>query len=74
FRIPRGDIKGFLGSNGCGKTTTMKMLTGLLHASEGQAWLIGQPVDPNDIDPRRRDGYISHAFSLYHALTVRQNL
>jgi ribosome-dependent ATPase len=39
FRIRRGEIFGFLGSNGCGKTTTMKMLTGLLPASEGQAWL-----------------------------------
>ena len=45
FRIERGEIFGFLGSNGCGKTTTMKMLTGLLPASEGQAWLFGQPVD-----------------------------
>src|SRR5690606_37936878 len=41
FRIARGEIFGFLGSNGCGKTTTMKMLTGLLPASEGQAWLFG---------------------------------
>ncbi len=46
FRIPRGEIFGFLGSNGCGKSTTMKMLTGLLPASEGEAWLFGQPVDP----------------------------
>ncbi len=74
FRIPRGEIFGFLGSNGCGKSTTMKMLTGLLPASEGQAWLFGQPVDPNDIDTRRRVGYMSQAFSLYNELTVRQNL
>jgi ribosome-dependent ATPase len=46
FRIRRGEIFGFLGSNGCGKSTTMKMLTGLLPASEGEAWLFGQPVDP----------------------------
>lgn len=52
----------------------MKMLTGLLPASEGQAWLFGQPVDPNDIDTRRRVGYMSQAFSLYNELTVRQNL
>jgi ribosome-dependent ATPase len=45
FRIRRGEIFGFLGSNGCGKSTTMKMLTGLLPASEGEAWLFGQPVD-----------------------------
>ncbi|SUH31514.1 ABC transporter ATP-binding protein [Salmonella enterica subsp. enterica] len=62
FRIPRGEIFGFLGSNGCGKSTTMKMLTGLLPASEGQAWLFGQPVDPNDIDTRRRVGYMSQGF------------
>ncbi|EEY9033416.1 ribosome-associated ATPase/putative transporter RbbA [Escherichia coli] len=74
FRIPRGEIFGFLGSNGCGKSTTMKMLTGLLLASEGEAWLFGQPVDPKDIDTRRRVGYMSQAFSLYNELTVRQNL
>ncbi|EPO7182504.1 ribosome-associated ATPase/putative transporter RbbA [Escherichia coli] len=74
FRIPRGEIFGFLGSNGCGKSTTMKMLTGLLPASEGEAWLFGQPVDPKDIDTRRRVGYMSQAFSLYNELTVRKNL
>lgn len=74
FRIPRGEIFGFLGSNGCGKSTTMKMLTGLMPASEGEAWLFGQPVDPKDIDTRRRVGYMSQAFSLYSELTVRQNL
>ncbi|HGY4911761.1 TPA: ribosome-associated ATPase/putative transporter RbbA [Citrobacter freundii] len=74
FRIPRGEIFGFLGSNGCGKSTTMKMLTGLLPASEGEAWLFGQAVDPKNIDTRRRVGYMSQAFSLYSELTVRQNL
>lgn len=74
FRIARGKIFGFLGSNGCGKSTTMKMLTGLLPASEGEAWLFGQPVDPRDIETRRRVGYMSQAFSLYSELTVRQNL
>ncbi|WP_434636868.1 ribosome-associated ATPase/putative transporter RbbA [Klebsiella sp. I138] len=74
FRIARGEIFGFLGSNGCGKSTTMKMLTGLLPASEGEAWLFGQPVDPKDIATRRRVGYMSQAFSLYSELTVRQNL
>lgn len=64
FRIPRGEIFGFLGSNGCGKSTTMKMLTGLLPASEGEAWLFGQPVDPKDIDTRRRVGYMSQAWTL----------
>ena len=74
FRIARGEIFGFLGSNGCGKSTTMKMLTGLLPASEGEAWLFGQPVDPKDIATRRRVGYMSQAFSLYSELSVRQNL
>ncbi len=74
FRIERGEIFGFLGSNGCGKTTTMKMLTGLLPASEGEARLFGHVVDPQDMATRRRVGYMSQAFSLYGELTVRQNL
>ncbi|MGV0877361.1 ribosome-associated ATPase/putative transporter RbbA [Martelella sp. FLE1502] len=74
FRIPRGEIFGFLGSNGCGKTTTMKMLTGLLPASGGTARLFGREVDPRDLDTRRRVGYMSQFFSLYSELTVRQNL
>ena len=74
FEIGKGEIFGFLGSNGCGKTTTMKMLTGLLPASEGTAKLFGREIDPRDIDVRRRVGYMSQAFSLYSELTVRQNL
>src|SRR5690606_34475961 len=74
FRILRGEIFGFLGSNGCGKTTTMKMLTGLLPASEGTARIFGQEVDARDLDIRRRVGYMSQSFSLYGELTVQQNL
>ncbi|MEN6507801.1 MAG: ribosome-associated ATPase/putative transporter RbbA, partial [Smithella sp.] len=74
FSIGRGEIFGFLGSNGCGKTTTMKMLTGLLPASDGQALLFGHPVNPHDLDTRRRVGYMSQSFSLYSELTVKQNL
>lgn len=74
FQIERGEIFGFLGSNGCGKTTTMKMLTGLLPPSEGEAKLFGHPLDPNDIETRKHVGYMSQAFSLYTELTVRQNL
>jgi ribosome-dependent ATPase len=74
FRIGQGEIFGFLGSNGCGKTTTMKMLTGLLEPSEGDAWLFGKAVDPRDLETRRRVGYMSQGFSLYNELTVRQNL
>ena len=74
FRIHRGEIFGFIGSNGCGKSTTMKMLTGLLPASEGRASLLGHEVDPKDIATRRRVGYMSQSFSLYSELSVRQNL
>jgi ribosome-dependent ATPase len=74
FRIPRGEIFGFLGSNGCGKTTTMKVLTGLLPASAGEAKLFGREVDPRDMNVRSHVGYMSQAFSLYSELTVRQNL
>ena len=74
FTIERGEIFGFLGSNGCGKSTTMKMLTGLLPATEGEAILFGKPVDPKNNDARMRVGYMSQAFSLYGELTVAQNL
>ena len=74
FSIERGEIFGFVGSNGCGKTTTMKMLTGLLMPSEGEALLFGAPPDARDINSRRRVGYMSQSFSLYTELTVRQNL
>lgn len=74
FRIERGEIFGFLGSNGCGKTTTMKMLTGLLPPTEGEAFLFGEPVKGGDVESRRHVGFMSQAFSLYTELTVRQNL
>ncbi|MBP7202476.1 MAG: ribosome-associated ATPase/putative transporter RbbA [Propionivibrio sp.] len=74
FRIERGEIFGFLGSNGCGKTTTMKMLTGLLPPTEGAAKLFGKTVDARDLDTRRQVGYMSQSFSLYGELTVRENL
>ncbi|MDA3859503.1 MAG: ribosome-associated ATPase/putative transporter RbbA [Roseovarius sp.] len=74
FEIKRGEIFGFLGSNGCGKTTTMKMLTGLTPATTGEAWIFGQPVDAQNLDARRRVGFMSQSFSLYGELTVRENL
>lgn len=74
LRIERGEIFGFLGSNGCGKSTTMKMLTGLLQPSEGEARLFGRAVDAGNLETRKRVGYMSQAFSLYSELTVRQNL
>jgi ribosome-dependent ATPase len=74
FRIGRGEIFGFLGSNGCGKTTTMKMMTGLLPVTEGWAKLFGKPMAADDMEARQNVGYMSQAFSLYGELTVRQNL
>ena len=74
FRISRGEIFGFLGSNGCGKTTTMKMLTGLLDVSAGSAKLLGRQIDSKDMGARLHIGYMSQSFSLYEELTVRQNL
>ena len=74
FTIGRGEIFGFLGSNGCGKTTTMKMLTGLLPPSSGTARLFGAAVDAGNLDTRRQVGYMSQAFSLYGELSVAQNL
>ncbi|MER2538741.1 MAG: ribosome-associated ATPase/putative transporter RbbA [Azonexus sp.] len=74
FKIAQGEIFGFLGSNGCGKTTTMKMLTGLLPPTEGEARLFGKTVDARDLETRKQVGYMSQAFSLYGELTVRANL
>ena len=72
--IQKGEIFGFLGSNGSGKTTTMRMLTGLLPVTEGEAWVFDQPVEAEDAALRRRLGFMSQSFSLYGELTVRQNL
>ncbi len=74
FTIHRGEIFGFLGSNGCGKSTTMKMLTGLLVASEGEAYMFDRPIDARNLEMRRQVGYMSQQFSLYGELTVLQNM
>lgn len=74
FTIQKGEIFGFLGSNGCGKSTTMKMLTGLLAPTEGDAQLLGKPIDAGGMDTKMRVGYMSQAFSLYEELSVRRNL
>ncbi|MDL2284474.1 ribosome-associated ATPase/putative transporter RbbA, partial [Oxalobacter sp. OttesenSCG-928-P03] len=74
FQISKGEIFGFLGSNGCGKTTTMKMLTGLLPPTEGSSKIFGKVVDANNLESRRDVGYMSQSFSLYGELTVMQNL
>jgi ribosome-dependent ATPase len=72
--IERGEIFGFLGSNGSGKSTTMKMLTGLLPPTEGTATLFGSSVEAGSMEVRRNLGYMTQAFSLYGELTIRQNL
>jgi ribosome-dependent ATPase len=72
--IERGEIFGFLGSNGCGKSTTMKMLTGLLPPTEGTATLFGSSVEAGSMAVRENLGYMTQAFSLYGELSVRQNL
>ena len=74
FKIRKGEIFGFLGSNGCGKTTTMRMLTGLLTPSEGCAELFGKPIDAESMDTRLKLGYMTQLFSLYNELTIKQNL
>jgi ribosome-dependent ATPase len=72
--IERGEIFGFLGSNGCGKSTTMKMLTGLLPPTEGTATIFGSSVEAGSMEVRKNLGYMTQSFSLYGELTVRQNL
>jgi len=74
LQIEKGEIFGFLGSNGCGKSTTMKMLTGLLPPTEGSATLFGQSVEAGSMEVRKNLGYMTQAFSLYGELTVRENL
>ncbi len=74
FEIGRGEIFGFIGSNGCGKSTTMKMLTGLLEPTAGEARVLGTPFRAGDAAMKRKVGYMSQSFSLYEELTVLENL
>jgi ribosome-dependent ATPase len=74
FKIKKGEIFGFLGSNGCGKTTTMKMLTGLLSPTEGKARLFGKYVNGDTFEMRKKVGFMTQNFSLYGELSVKQNL
>jgi ABC-2 type transport system ATP-binding protein len=74
FEVETGEIFGFLGANGAGKTTAIKMLTGLLRPSAGEAEVAGFDVYSQSEQIKRRIGYMSQRFSLYQDLTVRENI
>lgn len=72
--IPKGNIYGFLGPNGCGKSTSIRLLTGLLEASEGNVSILGSPLLGHEESLKKRIGYMTQKFSLYDNLTVQENL
>jgi ABC-type multidrug transport system ATPase subunit len=74
FNVEQGEVFGFLGPNGSGKTTVIKMLTGILPITEGKAWVDGIDVSADPDEVRLRIGYMSQKFSLYDDLTVFENL
>lgn len=74
FDVARGEIFGFLGANGAGKSTTIRMLCGLLAPTSGRAAVDGVDVRENPEEVKRRIGYMSQKFSLYESLTVDQNI
>jgi ABC-2 type transport system ATP-binding protein len=74
FEVQRGEIFGFLGPNGSGKTTTIRMMLGLMHPTSGAVEVLGMKVDDDTRRILPRVGYMSQRFSLYNDLTVIQNL
>src|SRR5882757_1793155 len=74
FQVKHGEVFGFLGPNGSGKTTVIKMLTGILPVTEGRGIVDGIDVTENPDEVKRRIGYMSQKFSLYDDLTVLENL
>jgi ABC-2 type transport system ATP-binding protein len=74
FEIPAGEVVGFLGPNGSGKTTTIRMLLGLLQPTSGEAEVLGFDIRRNPEQIRERVGYVSQKFALYSDLTVEENL
>ena len=74
FQVQRGEVFGFLGPNGSGKTTVIKMLTGILPLTSGRGIVDGIDVTANPDGVKQRIGYMSQKFSLYDDLTVLENL
>ena len=74
FEVKKGEIFGFLGANGAGKTTAIRMLCGLSKPTDGEAWVAGYNVETDPEQVKSRIGYMSQSFSLYEVLTVSQNI
>jgi len=72
--VPRGELFGLVGSDGAGKSTTLRMLTGIMDPSEGDAWVLGSPMSRAPDAVRGQIGYMSQRFGLYPDLTVLENL